>query len=63
MSMKGSEKMTKQVWIASESNMDLYDLIGIVIDNLGITIEQIVNLDYAREDSRKEIRLEYEVNK
>ncbi|WP_346676739.1 hypothetical protein [Ligilactobacillus aviarius] len=55
--------MTKQVWIASESNMDLYDLIGIVIDNLGITIEQIVNLDYAREDSRKEIRLEYEANK
>lgn len=59
-SQKGSEKMIKQIWIASESNMDLYDLIGIVIDNLGITIEQIVNLDYAREDSRKEIR---EVNK
>lgn len=60
---KGSEKMIKQIWIASESNMDLYDLIGIVIDNLGITIEQIINLDYARENDRKEIRLEYEVNK
>lgn len=55
--------MIKQIWITSESNMDLYDLICIVIDNLGITIEQIVNLDYAREDGRKEIRLEYEVNK
>lgn len=60
---KEVNKMIKQIWIASESNMDLYDLIGIVIDNLGITIEQIINLDYAREDDRKEIRLEYEVNK
>ena len=61
--MKGSDKMTKQIWLASESNMDLYDLIGIVIDNLGITVGQIVNFDYARENDRKEIRLEYEVNK
>lgn len=55
--------MVKQVWIASESNIDLYDLINILIDNLGITVGQIVNFDYAREDNRKEIRLEYEVNK
>ena len=54
--------MVKQVWIASESNIDLYDLINILIDNLGITVGQIVNFD-AREDNRKEIRLEYEVNK
>lgn len=55
--------MIKQIWIASESNIDLYDLINILIDNLGITVGQIVNFDYSRENDRKEIRLEYEVNK
>ena len=55
--------MIKQLWIASESNIDLYDLINILIDNLGITVDQIVNFDYARENDRKEIRLEYEVDK